>query len=354
MDFGKFIGGVASSALSGLTNFFLGDRQSEREFERKKEMFDYQARHSERMYNKYQSPSALVEQYKSAGLNPASLAGTNIDSSSLASSPQADGPGISSPRFMDFNSGLQFALNARQTELNALMTEAQINNLDAQTKNLQSQTKERDTLLPSKLDFNNLTNQLLSEQIVGQKYKNSIDEVSLYVSKELADTQIALAEVDLSTAKTNLLKAEEELNMLRFDSSVQGEKFTIWRQDALKTIALKSAQISLAYAQRSFTLEQIDESLTRQGVNLMQIADVALKVRFENRTYEDRVKLLEEELKKIRFENKSLEITSSPGYVYTTTILDFVTDIALGFGAGAVGVQTLKNAFPPARKPIGY
>lgn len=153
-------------------------------------------------YNTYQSPSAMVQQYKDAGLNPALMVGGNVGQTSVPSSsaPSGSMPSGSAPSgYVDSGdpSGvLSFIMNL-------LGFRSRLSRMNAETANINADTaqKEKQT---SWLDSYNTTN-IESLKAGIDKVRSDIKVNSSLIDKNIQDIAESMKRVDVhdSTISVN-------------------------------------------------------------------------------------------------------------------------------------------------------
>lgn len=165
--------GAAGSLVTSAANAGFTAVKNKKSYKYTKQLADYQTQLNEAMYNKYGSPSAMMQQYTAAGLNPALIAGNGVS----VDAPKAGDvgqPSLDAPEFGDFvNSGLAAYQNIRLK--------------DAQVEHMQTQDK------------------LLAEQTEHEKVKTKLDAVRT----ALTDTENAIKQVELSDAPDKVERLKE-------------------------------------------------------------------------------------------------------------------------------------------------
>lgn len=153
-------------------------------------------------YNTYQSPSAMVQQYKDAGLNPALMAGGSVGQTSVPSSsaPSGSMPSGSAPSGHvdsgDPSGVLSFIMNLMGFRSKLMRQNAETANINADTAQ-----KEKET---SWIDSYNTTN-IESMRAGIDKVRSDIQVNSSVIDKNLQDIKESIKRVDLhdSTIKVN-------------------------------------------------------------------------------------------------------------------------------------------------------
>lgn len=162
---------------------------------------------TEKMYQQYESPSALMQQYIDAGLNPALMYGGTVGGNVGSAAAAPSSVGAESPQALGL---LEFALSSALGAAEVGLKRKQGANIDAQTseiearkeyygamsRNLNSQTRRTDLLTESERD------EILS-RISLNKYN---------MSKAEADTALAFSQVALNDVNQRTL---DEYNRVR-------------------------------------------------------------------------------------------------------------------------------------------
>lgn len=170
-----------------------------------------QRKWSEKMYNKYNSPEALVRQYNEAGINPALMFGQ-----SPIAAPTASEAATTPDNFAGDVVGM----------LGALM---QLDLLDANKRSIEAdiENKQADTH--------------------GKNISNTFQP-------EILRQSLERGQVDIQQARLSLKRTTEEINKLVAETHNIGEDSE-----------LKAAQRLLVFAQRALVKMQTDESFARIG-----------------------------------------------------------------------------------------
>lgn len=317
---------ITGAALSTTGNLI----SSKLDFDENKRMVDYlenyaredwnmQNEYNEAMYNKYGSPSALVKQYKEAGLNPAALAGTQpTQSVSNSSAPATQSSGYRSK--YDISGA---ALSGLAAALSVQRQQSEIANIDANTQKTNAETDQISVLLPGREESLRLQNSLAGITIEGQSIQNSI-----------ADTQRQILE---ATTKAQVDSLFENLNIMReqrkqmeFKTDKQADEFDLWMQNQMIDLAVKSASINLVDAQRALTQEQVNTEIAKQSHLYKEVSKISAEVESLDISNEERRRTFESRVAALEAQNKDLKRTSSVGYRVWTEIKDAFA-VASGF-----------------------
>lgn len=159
-------------------------------------------------YNSFQSPSAMVQQYKDAGLNPALMAGGSVGQSSVpsssapsgsmpSSSPASGAPSAGSGDFIgDLLSILQF--------------KKQMARYDAETKNIEADTEQKRTETSWIDAYNSASVDSMRAGI--DKVRSDIEVNSSLVDKNLQDVQESIKRMEVHDSTINLNGALVDLH----------------------------------------------------------------------------------------------------------------------------------------------
>lgn len=160
----SILAGLGSAIIGGLGSLIGRKNASDDQWNLQHDAQDFNSREAEKQrqfnareaelarqwqedfYNKYQSPSAMMAQYKDAGINPVMVAGQvsgSPPSASSASSAAASSGIASAPG----------AANIIESIMGMMRLKAEIDNINADTENKQSQTG----LFKSQVAINNLS-----------------------------------------------------------------------------------------------------------------------------------------------------------------------------------------------------
>lgn len=182
-----------------------------------KELTADERAYNEEMYNKYQSPEALLEQYKDAGLNPSLMyGGMNIDSPEIADygNIQAN-PSAQAPSMAQFDTSSHFAdiahniLTLGQQALNRQSVENDTNRVEYEQTVARAQVlkylSERDLI--DKQTYEKELDNIFKQSTLGKR----IEQVSVGVDEakqRIAESQQNISE-SLSRMKVNDAKVAE-------------------------------------------------------------------------------------------------------------------------------------------------
>lgn len=204
----------------------------------------------EEMYLKYNSPSALMSQYREAGLNPALMYGQNVagNMSANASAPSSVTPdsGSSLANIVDII-GLK-----SQIDLNKANARLANSNADVQD----TEAKWRDTLLGLKAKGDELSNNLTSEQI---------KEVASKILKNNADSLLAEAQTENEGLKKFVYRADARLKDAMRSHEEESAKQIAKLTPYLAELYDKQGTNQEAQAAAAFAKAAIDNGLLEAG-----------------------------------------------------------------------------------------
>lgn len=150
----------------------------------------------EKMYNQYQSPAAMVRQYKEAGLNPALMYGQNLQT-------QFNQPATQTP--LDALGAAQIAAQIRNTEANTANIEA-----DTQAKSIENTFKPQQFQLDLRQRELNYENTLAGLHKLGAEI-NEIDSRTMLNRIQSTLTESQISNILANTEKTKVETVSEQL-----------------------------------------------------------------------------------------------------------------------------------------------
>lgn len=214
-----------------------------------KELTADERAYNEEMYNKYQSPEAMLEQYKDAGLNPSLMyGGMNIDSPEIAdygniqANPSAQAPSMAqfdtSAHFADIAQNLltlgQQALNRQSVENDTKRVEYEQTTARAQALKYMSERN-----LIDKQTYEKELDNIFKESTLGKR----IEQVSVCVDEgkqRIAESQQNIAEslsrINVNEAKVSEITANISLisqnisNLKLIAEKTKAETFKTWQE----------------------------------------------------------------------------------------------------------------------------
>lgn len=230
---GSIIGGATSgisSAVSGKMNrrsLRYNKEQAELNRHFQSAEADKAREWQEAIYNRYESPYAMVRQYLDAGLNPALMYGSassgSMPSTSVPSGSMASAPSMQMPDF----SGL---LSIAESMLNLSRTEAEIKNIKSVTEKTEQETSNLLTtqeLIDSNIKLNNITVDKVRSEIdnnratlkeiasridlntIDYALKNyQIDEIQSKIRLNTHQSELILSQIGLNSDQMDKIKAE--------------------------------------------------------------------------------------------------------------------------------------------------
>lgn len=216
------------------------------------------------MQNAYNDPSAVVERYKKAGLNPTSafgVAGSYQPAQQSASVPEASGVSLPS---ISLGSGSIPDPLAIERQL------AEIANIKADTRK-----KEGETLDPEETQRGqHLENSLLEGRVIGQELANRITENDAEFSDYALGNRKQLSDLEVTRAieTNNKIIADIALSASQKDLNEQMARESVARifQTEAQTALLQNQNQwygKLTEAQIRSINQGIDESLNRMSLN---------------------------------------------------------------------------------------
>lgn len=228
--------GVASSLLGSLFSKKSSDKQLQMQVQENQKNRDFNAEQADiqRQFitkqisdqNAYNSPSAVVERLKSAGLNP-NLAYQSIGAGqqisnyqgSAASSNGSVGAGL--PDFSGFNSLMQ----AAQIQSNIKLQESQANKNDADAENTREDTA-------TKKINNNFLPQILEGQINLQGSQIELNTSQL----NLNSAEIRKIEATINNLNTNIEEMRSQINL----NNINAEQISKSMPDILRELKARA------------------------------------------------------------------------------------------------------------------
>lgn len=243
---------AVADLVSGVTQNVMTQHSSRkaqyRQARLNKEFYNYQLQKQEEFYNKYQSPQAMMQQYKDAGLNPNLIYGNATAGSPDAGTPHLDTPNISAhPYNFDFlSSAVTSYFNQEMAE-----RDMQVREKNAETNFLNYLSG--DFLRKSQADLNdtkrlgvevdtasgNIFKDFLAEYLRDRNESQKLRNVHQQGMNTIQNYEYTL----LTTIKTDIMKEELE-NMKR-----QGRLSEASYNKAMATIGLIKSQAALVSSQ---------------------------------------------------------------------------------------------------------
>lgn len=249
--------GAVMSAAAGMANNAISERQSQNARMQNFMLNEWAAANADRraraLYQDFQSPEALLRQYKEAGLSPSLMFGAGGGTSGTI--PQgAQGEGAS-------------GLNTQMFGINALeaaqigLIKAQERKTDVETENISTNTDKQ------RAEIDKLVQDTKNAGLiyVWQELQNTLAQMDVNLKGEYAEQQIQ-AELAKTYAETNnlvamlrSLKAKGKIDEESADSIIQYTRDRVTLQ--LAEIALKQSQKRLTDAQVTLTNTQVQKLL---------------------------------------------------------------------------------------------
>lgn len=218
----KTLLGLGSNIVGGAINSIYSDMLNEKNAKRNQHYWNLQSQQlwhqSEKsaenalkrqyqLYNELQSPKALVQQYKEAGLNPALLYGMGGGGGHVSSAPQGQAQsGQGAPTL-----GTQQIIDP--------LTSAQIANIMADTKKKEQEVKnvEQDTLLKKSAE-------LLNSQAHNQNQRKFEHELGILIANQaIQENESDLIPTKNKMTNKQLKILEDEAMLKQFERELQQE-----------------------------------------------------------------------------------------------------------------------------------
>lgn len=184
----------------------------------------------EKMYNQYQSPQAMVRQYKEAGLNPALMYGENLQS--------------------------QFNQPASQNQLDPIGSAymaAQVKNMNANTENINADTRLKEIEGEFKPDV----------------FRQNLARGWIEYDNTLAGIHKIKTEIEESSSRTNLNNIASKLTLAQIDNVLADtdKKIIESANEKLRSEGIKNNNRLLA---AQIVTEQMKPALSAMEIALMQ------------------------------------------------------------------------------------
>lgn len=265
---------IASNLFGTIINRVTAERDRELNYQYNELAAENALNRQEYLYNKYYSPSAMLEQYKNAGLSPGLMYQTS------------GSVGTQTPSAPMSNSvnGIQ-TQNTTFDLLNNALLKAQINNINADTENKEANTEERKS---NKILIDTDINKIIAEtDNINAKteltnLQSQYQELQNYITENTKENDIEQSE--LTTA---LIEEQIEQLMLNNDITRQSKKeiiesYKLANQQTIANIILTNAQTNLTNEQAkkiSYDIWIALEDLKLDALNTT-LAAGQLKARF--------------------------------------------------------------------------
>ena len=196
-------------------------------------------------YNSTQSPSAMVEQYKNAGLNPALMAGGSVGAGSVsASAPSGSSASSSSSALPSMPSIMEAALSMKSILASIKKTEKETEGQEIDNQMKSKEVSWYDAYMSTNLE------QMKSSI---DKVKSDIEVNGSLVEKNLQDVQESLKRVELHDSTIEVNGSVVELNGSQKDLNEVKSIMENMNVEHMKKLLpfverLKEAEIALAQA----------------------------------------------------------------------------------------------------------
>ncbi len=187
-----------------------------------KDMQQLAWQHDEEMYNKYQSPQALVDQYKAAGINPmlAASGGMTVQppaSSSGSSAPSASAPSPGSPGASGDQNILSMIMDMFKGISGIAGTAANIDNTISQSRLTRAEAKGQELDNKIKEKYGELTAEQQYELLKSQVTVNAADASVKQKTYEWFD-RIHQSQLDSEESERRVNESIESLNESQKDN----------------------------------------------------------------------------------------------------------------------------------------
>lgn len=213
----------SKSASSNNSSALAFNRWSQLESQRyNKEMYEQQLKDQESMYNKYQSPSAIAQQLRAAGINPAA-ATSQVAGGNMPSVPSASGSSpLSAPPLQNEGEGLARGFESAVNSLGQMyasdLHDAQAQETRSLLEGKVHQLLKQNRLTDLQSDYQSVMN-TLTQKYGDQKWSSEIQEnlstaVLNYCNGDYAQAQADVARVMKKIGDEDLgIKQEERANI---------------------------------------------------------------------------------------------------------------------------------------------
>lgn len=289
----KYAGTSIESLLNNKTGAGLSQAQREQNnFNASQAEISYDRQ--KEFYEQYQSPSAMMNQYQAAGLNPALMYG-QAAGGSVASTPQAQASSVSMPDMM------ADLLQLKQIKKNFEFQEQQneIAKYDAETRRMQAENDA--PVKASQARYNDVmsgVNQLVADCKKRETDKN-IESLDADISKKQAEVSKLYQETDNLKMQQGLIEADIKLSLAKITTEATMQKANMSR-----------AELDSASAQLT-KLKSVEQSVVNQFASKREVwnaeqlkyaaIDMCVKANIDKRTADKLVQMV--------FDNSSILAT---------------------------------------------
>lgn len=214
-----------------------------------KELTADERAYNERIYNEYQSPAAMLEQYKDAGLNPSLMyGGMNIDSPEIADygNIQAN-TSAQAPSMAQFDTSAHFAdiakniLTLGQQALNRQSVENDTNRVEYEQTVARSQVlkylAERDLI--DKQTYEKELDNIFKQSTLGKRIEQvsvSVDEANQRIAESQQNISESLSRMKVNDAKiaeisSKISEINQNISNLKLVADkIKAETFKTWQE----------------------------------------------------------------------------------------------------------------------------
>lgn len=260
----------SKSASSNNSSALAFNRWSQLESQRyNKEMYEQQLKDQESMYNKYQSPSAIAQQLRAAGINPAA-ATSQVAGGNMPSVPSASGSSpLSAPPLQNEGEGLARGFESAVNSLGQMyasdLHDAQAQETRSLLEGKVHQLLKQNRLTDLQSDYQEVMN-TLTQKYGDLKWSSEIQEnlstaVLNYCNGDYAQAQADVARVMKKIGDEDLgIKQEERANIaVRIAKQLSLIDEEIATEKTKQVANRASANESNASARNSNALARINE-----------------------------------------------------------------------------------------------
>lgn len=265
--------------------------------------------------NAYNTPSAMMERFKDAGLNPDLIYGQQNESGHMQVAPEA----AASPNVSGVASSIQASLQQREmmdAQIDLMKSEAEKNRSDVQHNegDLSLRGQEIDAIVENyKHEWEHLKHKMNLDDSLSRLYdqnvKESIERTQTY-AQQIAES---LSRVDLNDAHKNLYEKQKELyqkDIDWFDRKMNGQ-LSLWASQANM-----NKQQALVFKENAKFLAQ---SFVIRLDNLIKEGDLTFK---QGQMTDEQIKKVTAEISKIMNESSAKLFDAYYGQLATGNLED--------------------------------
>lgn len=249
--------GPALNAMAQVTAAGVSAHENKKAMERQFKMNKYMAewqnevnKENWRMQNAYNSPSAQMERYRQAGLNPNLVTGSSNSSGNAGSIPAFD-----APRYEAFHSWDKVS-DKLPDILNSLMQVAQVKKIEQETANLKTYQRNMNT----ENDYNQL-------RMIGQRALNSKSDYEASIWSEYWDKKLLQMSIETKLKDANRLYTDSQRNYVDSQRNyLEGPK----TENTITNTARTIADIGLMQYRKEVMQSQVASYLASAGLSNAQ------------------------------------------------------------------------------------